>query len=64
MFFLAASFIAAAGLLWAQAADPYKAFNTYRAMAEKGVPYPGAPLRGKVVGFANALGALPTWSSS
>jgi len=53
------AFVAAAGLLSAQAADPYKAFNTYRAMAEKGVPYPGAPLKGKVVGFANALGALP-----
>jgi len=57
--FLAASFFAAAGLLSAQAADPYKAFNTYRAAAEKGLPYPGAPLKGKVVGFANALSALP-----
>jgi hypothetical protein len=34
-------------------------FNDYRAMAKKGVAYTGAPLKGKVVGFANALSALP-----
>ena len=55
----ALAFFTAAGLLSAQAADPYKAFNTYRAAADKGVPYPGAPLKGKVVGFANAFSALP-----
>ncbi len=57
--FFAVAFVAAAGLVFAQATDPYKVFNTYRAAAEKGVPYPGAPLKGKVIGFANALGALP-----
>jgi ribose transport system substrate-binding protein len=57
--FLAAGFMAAAGWLSAQAPDPYKVFNTYRAAAEKGRPYPGAPLKGKVLGLANALSAFP-----
>jgi ribose transport system substrate-binding protein len=57
--FFAVALVAAAGLLSAQATDPYKAFSNYRAMAKKGIPYPGAPLKGKVVGFANVLGALP-----
>ncbi len=57
--FLAVAFVAAAGLLYAQAKDPYKVFNDYRAMAKKGIAYAGAPLNGKVVGFANALGVLP-----
>jgi ribose transport system substrate-binding protein len=46
-------------LLYAQVKDPYKVFNNYLAMAKKGVAYSGAPLKGKVVGFANALGILP-----
>jgi len=57
--FFAVALVAATGLLSSQATDPYKVFNNYRAMAKKGIPYPGAPLKGKVVGFANALGALP-----
>ncbi len=56
---LVASFVAVAGLLSAQAADPYRVFKSYLAAAKKGVSYPGAPLKGKVVGFANALGVLP-----
>lgn len=56
---VAVALFAAAGLLSAQAADPYNVFHKYRAMARKGVPYTGAPLKGKVIGFANILGALP-----
>ena len=59
VFFLAVVFVAASGLLYAQVKDPYKVFNDYLAMAKKGVAYAGAPLKGKVVGFANALGVLP-----
>ena len=59
VFFLAVAFVAASGLLYAQTKDPYKVFNDYQVMAKKGVTYAGAPLKGKVVGFANALGSLP-----
>jgi ribose transport system substrate-binding protein len=57
--FLTATFVVVSSLLYAQAKDPYKVFNDYLAMAKKGVAYSGAPLKGKVVGFANALGILP-----
>ncbi len=57
--FLVVAFVVVSGLLCAQAKNPCKVFNDYRAMAKKGVAYAGAPLKGKVVGFANALGALP-----
>ncbi len=59
LLWLIALCLVSAGLLSAQAADPYKAFNTYRAAAAKGSPYPGAPLKGKVLGFANIFAALP-----
>ena len=59
VFFFAVAFVAAAGLLSAQAADPYKVFNQYRAMAKAGKAYTGAPLKGKVIGFANIFGTLP-----
>ena len=39
--------------------DPYKVFNSYRAMAKAGKAYTGTPLKGKVVGFANIFGTLP-----
>ena len=39
--------------------DPYKVFNQYRAMAKAGKAYAGAPLKGKVIGFANIFGTLP-----
>ena len=39
--------------------DPYEVFNQYRAMAKAGKPYAGAPLKGKVIGFANIFGTLP-----
>ena len=39
-----------------QSADPYRKFNEYRDAARAGRPYPGAPLRGKVIGFANIFG--------
>jgi ribose transport system substrate-binding protein len=55
----AAVFIIFAAFLSAQAADPYEAFNTYRSAAVKGVAYPGAPLKGKVIGFANAMRTFP-----
>jgi hypothetical protein len=61
-FYFAVAFVAAMGFLTAQGTDPYKVFNDHRAMAKKGVPYPGAPLKGKAVGFANALRALPSCS--
>jgi ribose transport system substrate-binding protein len=56
--FLAVVFVAESGLLYAQVKDPYKIFNNYLAMAKKGVEYAGAPLKGKVVGFANALSSF------
>jgi ABC-type sugar transport system substrate-binding protein len=59
LLFFAVAFFAAAALLSAQGSDPYKVFNNYRAAAMKELPYPGAPLKGKVVGFANALAVLP-----
>ncbi len=59
IFFLVLVFVAASGLLYSQTKDPYKVFNSYLAMARKGIAYDGSPLKGKVVGFANALGVLP-----
>jgi ribose transport system substrate-binding protein len=55
--FLVMAFIAVAG--FAFAADPYAVFNKYRDMAKSGKPYAGAPLKGKIVGFANIFGTLP-----
>lgn len=55
--FLVMAFIAVAG--FAFAADPYAVFNKYRDMAKSGKPYAGAPLKGKVIGFANIFGTLP-----
>ncbi len=55
--FLVLALIAVAGMLYA--ADPYKVFNDYRAMARSGKAYTGAPLKGKVIGFANIFGTLP-----
>jgi len=49
--------IAVAGMAFA--ADPYAVFNKYRDMAKAGKPYAGAPLKGKVIGFANIFGTLP-----
>ena len=57
--FLVMAFIAVAGFVFAQASDPYKVFNQYRAMAKAGKSYAGAPLKGKVIGFANIFGTLP-----
>jgi ribose transport system substrate-binding protein len=56
--FFVLAFIAVAGFLFAQA-DPYKVFNQYRALAKAGKAYTGAPLKGKVIGFANIFGTLP-----
>jgi ribose transport system substrate-binding protein len=52
-----AGILLSASSLFAQ--DPYKLFNDYRAAAKAGKPYPGAPLKGKVIGFANIYGTLP-----
>jgi ribose transport system substrate-binding protein len=52
-----AGILLSASSLFAQ--DPYKVFNQYRAMAKAGKPYAGAPLKGKVIGFANIYGTLP-----
>ena len=59
LLFLIMAFIAVAGFVFAQAADPYKVFNKYRALAKAGKPYTGAPLKGNVIGFANIFGTLP-----
>jgi ribose transport system substrate-binding protein len=45
--------------LFGQSKDPYKVFNDYRAMAESAKAYPGAPLKGKIIGFANINGTFP-----
>jgi len=37
----------------------YPLYEEYRTAAKAGKPYPGAPLKGKVVGFANIYGTLP-----
>jgi ribose transport system substrate-binding protein len=37
----------------------YPLFEKYKAAAKKGEPYPGAPLKGKVIGFANIYGTIP-----
>ena len=55
--FLVLAFIAVAGLLYA--ADPYAAYNKYRDYAKANKPWPGGPLKGKVIGFANIFGTLP-----
>jgi len=55
--FIVLALIAVAGMAFA--ADPYAVFNKYRDMAKAGKPYAGAPLKGKVVGFANIYGTLP-----
>lgn len=52
-----AGILLSASSLFAQ--DAYKVFNSYRAMAKSGKAYTGAPLKGKVVGFANIFGTLP-----
>ncbi len=52
-----AGILLSASSLFAQ--DPYKVFNQYRAAAKAGKPYPGAPLKGKLIGFANIYGTLP-----
>lgn len=52
-----AGLLLSASHLFAQ--DPYKVFNQYRAMAKTGKPYAGAPLKGKVIGFANIFSTLP-----
>ena len=41
------------------AGTQYPLFDKYREAATKNEPYPGAPLKGKVVGFANIFGTLP-----
>ncbi|MBN1837430.1 MAG: substrate-binding domain-containing protein [Spirochaetales bacterium] len=46
-------------LAFGQSKDPYRVFNQYRAMAASGRPYRGAPLKGKVIGFANIVGVNP-----
>jgi ribose transport system substrate-binding protein len=55
--FIVLALIAVAGMAFA--ADPYALFNKYRDAAKANKPYPGAPLKGKVVGFANIFGTLP-----
>ena len=55
--FLVLAFVAVAGMAFA--ADPYAVFNQFRAAAKAGKAYPGAPLKGKVIGFANIFGTLP-----
>jgi ribose transport system substrate-binding protein len=55
----ALAFLLAAALAAGQTPDPYRAFNKFRAIAASGKPYPGAPLRGKVIGFANIAGTWP-----
>jgi ribose transport system substrate-binding protein len=55
--FIVLALIAVAGMAFA--ADPYSVFNKYRAMAKTGKAYAGAPLKGKVIGFANIFGTLP-----
>jgi len=52
-----AGLLLSASSLFAQ--DPFKVFNQYRAMAKTGKAYAGAPLKGKVIGFANIFGTLP-----
>jgi ribose transport system substrate-binding protein len=55
--FIVLALIAVAGMAFA--ADPYAVFNKYRDMAKSGKAYAGAPLKGKVIGFANIFGTLP-----
>ena len=52
-----AGLLLSASSLFAQ--DPFKVFNQYRAMAKTGKAYAGAPLKGKLIGFANIFGTLP-----
>ncbi len=37
----------------------YPLFDQYREAAKAGQPYPGSPLKGKVIGFANIFATLP-----
>ncbi len=55
--FLVLAFVAVAGMAFA--ADPYALFHKYEALAKANKPYPGAPLKGKVIGFANIFATLP-----
>jgi ribose transport system substrate-binding protein len=55
----ALALLLAATACGAQAPDPYRVFNKFRAIAETGKPYPGSPLKGKVIGFANIAGTWP-----
>jgi ribose transport system substrate-binding protein len=57
--FFVLAMAAVAGLAFGQSTDTYKVFNSYRAMAKAGKAYTGAPLKGKVIGFANIFGTLP-----
>jgi ribose transport system substrate-binding protein len=60
---IVATLLAVAALAVGQSKDPYRVFNQYRAMAASGRPYRGAPLTGKVIGFANIFGKLPFCAS-
>jgi ribose transport system substrate-binding protein len=56
---IVATLLAVAALAVGQSKDPYRVFNQYRAMAASGRRYRGAPLKGKVIGYASILGGLP-----
>jgi ribose transport system substrate-binding protein len=57
--FILAVLIGVSALAVGQNRDPYRVFNKYRAMAVSGQRYRGAPLRGRVIGFANICGTIP-----
>jgi ribose transport system substrate-binding protein len=57
--FVLIALLAVSALAVGQNRDPYWVFNKYRAMAVSGQRYRGAPLRGKVIGFANIFGTFP-----
>ena len=57
--FAVSALLLAAALCFGQAKDPYRAFHRYRALAQSGKPYPGAPLKGRLIGFANIVGSFP-----
>ncbi len=50
--------VAVAAVAFGQAKDPYKVFDEYRVAARSGKAYPGAPLKGKLVGLASIIGTL------
>jgi ribose transport system substrate-binding protein len=58
-FCFGAALLLAAGFVFGQTGDPYRAFHRYRAMASTGKPYAGAPLKGRLIGFANIVGTFP-----